>query len=120
MTLATVSRRGHGAGDLQRDGWPVLCLVPPLDESDEPRGGPSASGRTTQARRRRRPIRLTRRGRIVVGLFLLSLVIAAMALLAPASQAAAPAGPMRSVVNDHTVNDHTVYVEQQLILPLAS
>lgn len=43
------------------------------------------------------PIRLTRRGRIVIWLVLAGLALVALALLAPASQAAAPSGPARAV-----------------------
>jgi predicted Zn-dependent protease len=45
----------------------------------------------------RRPIRLTRRGRAVLWLLLLGAAITALAFLAPASQAASPSGPPRSV-----------------------
>jgi LysM domain-containing protein len=44
-----------------------------------------------------RPVRLTRRGRTVLWLLLLGCAIVAMALLAPASQAAAPSGPPRAI-----------------------
>jgi LysM repeat protein len=88
---------------------------------------------------------LTRRGRIVVGLLLLGLAVGAMILLAPASQAATPPGPMRTVVVHHGdtmwsiassalpdedpstavrevralnhLADNTVYVGEQLLLP---
>jgi Tfp pilus assembly protein FimV len=46
----------------------------------------------------RNSVRLTRRGRIVVGLVLLGFAVTLAALLAPPSQAATPAGPPRAIV----------------------
>ena len=43
------------------------------------------------------PIRLTRRGRIVIWLVLAGLAVVVVALFAPASHAAAPSGPARAV-----------------------
>jgi len=95
--------------------------------------------------RRPSPVRLTRRGRVVVVLFLLGLMVGIAVLLSTASQASAPAGPDRAVTVHsgdtlwsisvaampgvrpdaamaqirrlNHMSDNTIYVGQQLILP---
>lgn len=147
MDLAIAPRRGYPAGDVPRSGRPVLYLVPPLGESDTATSTIWSAERAATVRRDRPGVRLTRRGRIVIGVLLLGVVVAVMALLAPASQAAAPSGPTRTVVVHrgdtlwsiatralpgvspdvsvervrrlNHMGDYTVYVGQQLILPPA-
>jgi LysM domain len=113
---------GQRAGD--SDLRPRLYLVPPLSDvgpDSEPEvdtdgaGQPSAFNtpavdaeweepiayrlsRREPTSSRRRPVRLTRRGRVVVTLLLFVIVAGVALLLATASQASAPAGPMRTVV----------------------
>ncbi len=95
--------------------------------------------------RRPSPVRLTRRGRVVVVLFLLGLMVGIAVLLSTASQASAPAGPDRAVTVHsgdtlwsisvatmpavrpdaamaqirrlNHMSDNTIYVGQQLIVP---
>lgn len=114
---------GQRAGD--SDLRPRLYLVPPLSdvgpdsepEVDADEAGQSSAfnkpavdaewdepiayrlmSRREPSSSRRRPVRLTRRGRVVVTLILFVIVAGVALLLAPASQASAPAGPMRTVV----------------------
>ena len=117
MTLA-ISHRSSDTGSSPRR--PSLYLVPPLhddlpDEAERPAAprliadvrrsasvGRSDAVRRSPAVRRsapvRRPVRLTKRGRIVVGVVLLGFAIGLMALLAPPTQAASPAPPPRAFV----------------------
>lgn len=103
MTLAFAPRRSHIDRDVRRGGRPVLYLVPPLVDPDglveRPdrdipaperavsalpgvRGSSDAdrvgSGRVVSPGAIGRPIRLTRRGRLVVGLFLATLAMVAV------------------------------------------
>jgi LysM repeat protein len=54
--------------------------------------------RTEPSQPRRRPVRLTRRGRIVLGALLVAAAIALIAVLAPPTQASPPGGATRVVV----------------------
>lgn len=110
---------------------------------------PQRSGRTAPAMPRAstspRPVRLTRRGRVVLGLLLLGFAIGLAVLLSPPTQAATPVGPPRAVVVHsgdtlwsiataalpyedpasainrvrvfNHLPDNRVYVGQQLLLP---
>ncbi len=122
MTLAISHRSGDDGLPHRR---PQLYLVPPLaDEAagrfaaedgdvamPAPRGARaqlaaraavlaarSAESPRVPGGRGARSVRLTRRGRVVFGLALLGFAITLTALLAPASQAASPAGPPRAIV----------------------
>jgi LysM repeat protein len=110
MTVAISHRRSAG--------HPDLYLVPPLEADDADDSGGARGVRVPRQRysvdpmpdrtspmsdrssalHGRRPVRLTRRGRVVLGVLLLGAAIALAVLLAPATQAAAPAGPDRAVV----------------------
>lgn len=83
-------------------GRPVLRLVPPLEEPTGGGDGPPDRvdlARIHPKRRPRQPVRLTRRGRVVVTVFVLALVGALVLLLASPGAAAPPTGAApRSVV----------------------
>jgi LysM repeat protein len=66
-------------------GAPVLRIAPPWSPRSDRLGRASRAGR-------RAPVRLTRRGRLVIWLILVGIAIAIAALFAPASQASAPVG----------------------------
>jgi nucleoid-associated protein YgaU len=90
----------RGTASLPPTGRPVLRLVPPLPEPEEDpgtAGSPPADARNWPKRQPRRPVRLTRRGRVVVAVLLAALV-AGIVLLLAAPGSAAPAAPPRTVV----------------------
>lgn len=81
---------------------PYLRLVGPFDSAGTTTAPIPSQRRpdvseTVHPVRRAAPIRLTRRGRIVLWLLLAAAALAVVVLLAPASQAADPAGPPRAV-----------------------
>jgi nucleoid-associated protein YgaU len=79
----------------------VLRLVPPLADPVDPPGaapGPKAGAGIGPKRQPRPPVRLTRRGRVVVAVLLAALVAGLVLLLATPGSAAAPGGPPRTVV----------------------
>ncbi len=153
-------------------GWPLLRLVPPWRDGDDTRElsgetplvGIAGTSRAALAavppaesvvfdvpvaprRGKPAPVRLTRRGRVVLIALLLGLSGGVVALLAPPTDAAPPAGPARTVVvrtgdtmwsiaeraipdqapyaaireieRLNHLADATVYVGQQLTLPPA-
>jgi hypothetical protein len=154
MSVAISSRRGEAGHGLavrtprRVEGVPYLRLV--VDQAAVPvqrRSEEAAHDVPRAAPAEPRPIRLTRRGRAVLWLLLLVSAVAAMALLAPASQAASPSGPLRTVtvhsgdtmwsiatrmlpdaspnvavdrirVLNH-LHDNEVYVGEQLLIPAA-
>jgi len=105
-------RKGGRGGSGTRDRWPappptgrpVLRLVPPLEEPAEGDDGyPDRVdlARNHPKRRPRPPVRLTRRGRVVVAVLLLAVVSALVLLLASPGAAAPPTGSPRTVVVHH-------------------
>jgi len=136
---ATASHDGMGPADIGGANPGMPCRVA---------GNPSVRRpvrSTPPPARRPSPVRLTRRGRVVVVLFLLGLMVGIAVLLSTASQASAPAGPDRAVTVHsgdtlwsisvaampgvrpdaamaqirrlNHMSDNTIYVGQQLILP---
>ncbi len=71
--------------DEAAEDWHPLAMVPGIEAAPE------------FARSGHAPIHLTRRGRIVIWLILLSATVTVLALLAPASQASSPSAPPRAV-----------------------
>jgi len=136
MALASANTVGSPNGRPERH----LKLVPPLVET----AVETAPERSTPTWVRR-PVRLTRRGRVVVGVLLVLAVLGFLALLAPPTEAARPAGPprtitvhqgdtlfsiasraapgsppyavMRSIQQLNRMTDTTVFVGEQLLLP---
>jgi hypothetical protein len=72
----------------------VPVRIPTQRRADGSGGGRSGGFRMAA---RPAPIRLTRRGRIVIWVVLAVIALVGVVLLAPASQAAAPPGPSRAV-----------------------
>jgi hypothetical protein len=111
MTVAVSNRRRppHAGPGRPTPAVPHLRLVPSLPASPAnersriavPEGGAEALAmpalRGRGAAPVRHPVRLTRRGRIVLWLLLLGAAVTVAALLGPASQAASSPGPTRSV-----------------------
>lgn len=94
-------RRRRGTASVPPDGRPILRLVPPLPaHAEDPRAvtGPAEDLRNRPRGQVRTPVRLTRRGRVVVGIVLAALVAGIVLLFAAPGSAAATTGPPRPVV----------------------
>jgi len=120
----------------------------PVEPPSRPVGPARMTGPAARVRRHvRPPVRLTRRGRLVVALVLFTLVVGVIAALATAGQAAAPArapvaivvrqgdtlwsiaarghagsvvATMNEIMRLNHMRDATVYVGQQLLVPAES
>jgi LysM repeat protein len=102
MSVAISHRRSTGRAE--------LYLVPPLPDADDCRDADAAPGRVIIPRQRgvdsapagrtvaRTRVRLTRRGRIVLGVLVLAVFVGLAMAFGSATQAAAPTGPDRTVV----------------------